>query len=212
MGHVVFARDGSANGMDDAILGVGKAHAGNGRGVEHVCPGSKILTVGVGAAHAAGYELHGMKIQGVGNGSVSLAAEGFHGVHKGVDACGCRDARGKADSELGIEDDRSGVHVVRHNTPFAAVLGVGKDGDGSHFRTGAGCGGHKDHGRQGIFDLAHAKVLVDGALVGEKHSAGLGGIQGRAATKPKMMSAPKALAASAQWAMESTEGSSSASP
>ena len=72
--------------MDDAVLGVAEAHAGESGGVHHGVAGGGVLAVGIGLADVGADQLHGLKVQGVGDRGRSDAAEGFHGMNESVNA------------------------------------------------------------------------------------------------------------------------------
>ena len=182
MGDVAFHGQGGADGVDDAVLGLTEAHAGEGGAVEHAFAGLEVLTVGISLTDVAGHELHGSEVEGVGEGGSSDAAEGFHGVHEGVNAGHGGHAGGQANGEFGVEENDVGVHVVRDYTLLAAVLGVGEHGNVGEFTAGASSGGDEDHGQAGVGNEVHTEVLVDRTFVGHEHSGSLGGVEGRAAT------------------------------
>ena len=169
--------------MDDAVLGVAEAHAGEGGSVHHGVAGGGVLAVGIGLADVGADQLHGLKVQGVGDRGRSDAAEGFHGMNESVNAGHGGHAGRQTEGQLSVEDDGVGIHVFGNNALLAAVLGVGEHGNVGHFRAGAGRGGDQDAGQGRIRNQVDAEVLVDGAFVGKQHGSGLRGVEGGTAAE-----------------------------
>ena len=149
--------------MNDAVLGIGKTHAADGRGIQHGFTRLGISAVGVCLTQIAGDHQHGMEIGTFGKGGRAQVHIGFHGVDKGVQPCIGSVSGRQAQRQSRIEQNRPCIQMVADNADFGIGNGVRDNADGSHFTTGSRCCGDHDgrHARTG--NLMHAEVFCNRA-------------------------------------------------